>query len=211
MQDDHLYVCVFQGTLIILTGFPQDYEETAHHHPEVHPPWDHSEALHLRESTRKQQASLPALKWWDTRWEGTRKNANIYHQEMKVWTLLIFFQTTLNLLYLFLFSVKEEFYKRYSFMFNRTDYSPDPVFNDLFHKPITPPSYHPFVLQGMTTAMSRRRVSCRELGRPDCDGWLWKKRKDSGVFITQKWQRFWFVLKGPSLYWYISQQVSIRE
>ncbi|XP_053192218.1 connector enhancer of kinase suppressor of ras 1 [Scomber japonicus] len=60
--------------------------------------------------------------------------------------------------------------------------------------------------KGMTTAMSRRRVSCRELGRPDCDGWLWKKRKDSGVFITQKWQRFWFVLKGPSLYWYISQQ-----
>nr|XP_020446390.1 connector enhancer of kinase suppressor of ras 1-like isoform X2 [Monopterus albus] len=53
---------------------------------------------------------------------------------------------------------------------------------------------------------SRRRVSCRELGRPDCDGWLWKKRKDSGVFITQKWQRFWFILKGPSLYWYTSQQ-----
>uniref|UniRef100_A0A3B4WSJ5 Connector enhancer of kinase suppressor of Ras 1 n=1 Tax=Seriola lalandi dorsalis TaxID=1841481 RepID=A0A3B4WSJ5_SERLL len=61
-------------------------------------------------------------------------------------------------------------------------------------------------LTGMSTAMSRRRVSCRELGRPDCDGWLWKKRKESSVFITQKWQRFWFVLKGPSLYWYTSQQ-----
>ncbi|XP_044230022.1 connector enhancer of kinase suppressor of ras 1 isoform X1 [Thunnus albacares] len=60
--------------------------------------------------------------------------------------------------------------------------------------------------KGMTTALSRRRVSCRELGRPDCDGWLWKKRKDSSVFIAQKWQRFWFVLKGPSLYWYTSQQ-----
>ncbi|XP_040916570.1 connector enhancer of kinase suppressor of ras 1 [Toxotes jaculatrix] len=60
--------------------------------------------------------------------------------------------------------------------------------------------------KGMTTALSRRRVSCRELGRPDCDGWLWKKRKESSVFITQKWQRFWFVLKGPSLYWYTSQQ-----
>ncbi|XP_076021633.1 connector enhancer of kinase suppressor of ras 1 isoform X2 [Genypterus blacodes] len=60
--------------------------------------------------------------------------------------------------------------------------------------------------KGMTTALSRRRVSCRELGRPDCDGWLWKKRKDSGVFITQKWQRFWFILKGPNLYWYTSQQ-----
>ncbi|XP_028294558.1 connector enhancer of kinase suppressor of ras 1 isoform X2 [Gouania willdenowi] len=60
--------------------------------------------------------------------------------------------------------------------------------------------------KGMTTAMSRRRISCRELAHPDCDGWLWKKRKESSVFIPQKWQRFWFVLKGPSLYWYTSQQ-----
>ncbi|KAL0969592.1 hypothetical protein UPYG_G00229530 [Umbra pygmaea] len=60
--------------------------------------------------------------------------------------------------------------------------------------------------KGASTAMSRRRVSCRELGRPECDGWLWKKRKESSVFMTQKWQRFWFVLKGPSLYWYTSQQ-----
>ncbi|CAJ1073448.1 connector enhancer of kinase suppressor of ras 1 isoform X1 [Xyrichtys novacula] len=61
-------------------------------------------------------------------------------------------------------------------------------------------------VKGMTTALSRRRVSCRELGRPDCDGWLWKKRRDSSVFIAQKWQRFWFILTGPSLYWYTSQQ-----
>ncbi|XP_078133247.1 connector enhancer of kinase suppressor of ras 1 isoform X3 [Sander vitreus] len=60
--------------------------------------------------------------------------------------------------------------------------------------------------KGMSTAMSRRRVSCRELGRPDSDGWLWKKRKESSVFLAQKWQRFWFVLKGPSLYWYTSPQ-----
>ncbi|XP_061699375.1 connector enhancer of kinase suppressor of ras 1 isoform X2 [Syngnathoides biaculeatus] len=61
-------------------------------------------------------------------------------------------------------------------------------------------------IKGMTTSLSRRRVSCRELVLPDCDGWLWKKRKESSVFIAQKWQRFWFVLKGPSLYWYTSQQ-----
>lgn len=59
--------------------------------------------------------------------------------------------------------------------------------------------------------MSRRRVSCRELGRADCDGWLWKKKKESGVFLTSKWQRFWFVLKGPTLYWYTSQQVRTRR
>lgn len=67
--------------------------------------------------------------------------------------------------------------------------------------------FHP--MPGMTAALSRRRVSCRELVLPDCDGWLWKKRKESSVFIAQKWQRFWFVLKGPSLYWYTSQQVRI--
>ncbi|KAJ7989246.1 hypothetical protein DPEC_G00317500 [Dallia pectoralis] len=66
-------------------------------------------------------------------------------------------------------------------------------------------------VKGMTTAMSRRRVSCRELVRPDCDGWLWKKRKESSVFMTQKWQRFWFILKGPSLYWYTSQQEEKAE
>ncbi|XP_015204668.2 connector enhancer of kinase suppressor of ras 1 isoform X1 [Lepisosteus oculatus] len=65
--------------------------------------------------------------------------------------------------------------------------------------------------KGTLTAMSRRRVSCRELGRADCDGWLWKKKKDSGVFVAQKWQRFWFVLKGPSLYWYASQQEEKAE
>ncbi|XP_043997997.1 connector enhancer of kinase suppressor of ras 1 isoform X2 [Gambusia affinis] len=60
--------------------------------------------------------------------------------------------------------------------------------------------------KGMSTALSRRRISCRDLAHPDCDGWLWKKRKESSVFITQKWQRFWFVLQGPSLYWYNTQQ-----
>ncbi|XP_031644281.1 CNK3/IPCEF1 fusion protein isoform X4 [Oncorhynchus kisutch] len=65
--------------------------------------------------------------------------------------------------------------------------------------------------KGTRKVMSRRRVSCRELSRPECDGWLWKKRKESSVFMTQKWQRFWFVLKGPSLYWYTSQQEEKAE
>ncbi|XP_054653432.1 connector enhancer of kinase suppressor of ras 1 isoform X2 [Dunckerocampus dactyliophorus] len=65
--------------------------------------------------------------------------------------------------------------------------------------------------KGMSTALSRRRVSCRELVLPDCDGWLWKKRRESSVFIAQKWQRFWFVLKGPCLYWYTSQQEEKAE
>ncbi|RXM97064.1 Connector enhancer of kinase suppressor of ras 2 [Acipenser ruthenus] len=63
--------------------------------------------------------------------------------------------------------------------------------------------------KGVRSTASRRRISCRELGKADCEGWLWNKKNESSVFVTQKWQRFWFVLKGPSLYWYNSQHVSV--
>ncbi|NWU10184.1 CNKR1 kinase, partial [Cephalopterus ornatus] len=52
---------------------------------------------------------------------------------------------------------------------------------------------------GVATRLSRRRVSCRDLGRVDCDGWLLKK-KDHVGFMAQKWKRCWFVLKGHTLY-----------
>ncbi|CAM9781883.1 unnamed protein product [Bubo scandiacus] len=55
--------------------------------------------------------------------------------------------------------------------------------------------------KGVATRLSRRRVSCRDLGRVDCDGWLLKK-KDHVGFMAQKWKRCWFVLKGNTLYWY---------
>ncbi|XP_060771723.1 CNK3/IPCEF1 fusion protein-like [Neoarius graeffei] len=52
-------------------------------------------------------------------------------------------------------------------------------------------------------AMSRRRVSVKELGQVDCHGWLYKKR-ESRAFLMNKWKKHWFVLKGCSLYWYTS-------
>ncbi|XP_007428138.1 connector enhancer of kinase suppressor of ras 1 isoform X2 [Python bivittatus] len=55
--------------------------------------------------------------------------------------------------------------------------------------------------KGVTTRLSRRRISCQELGQVDCDSWLLKK-KDHVGFMAQKWKRFWFVLKGHNLYWY---------
>ncbi|XP_074832425.1 connector enhancer of kinase suppressor of ras 1 [Carettochelys insculpta] len=55
--------------------------------------------------------------------------------------------------------------------------------------------------KGVATRLSRRRVSCRELGKVDCDGWLLKK-KDHVGFMSQRWKRCWFVLKGHVLYWY---------
>lgn len=57
----------------------------------------------------------------------------------------------------------------------------------------------------MATRLSRRRVSCRELGQPDCDGWL-LLRKVPGGFMSPRWRRCWFVLKRHKLYWYRQPQ-----
>uniref|UniRef100_A0A8D2IGK4 Connector enhancer of kinase suppressor of Ras 1 n=1 Tax=Urocitellus parryii TaxID=9999 RepID=A0A8D2IGK4_UROPR len=59
--------------------------------------------------------------------------------------------------------------------------------------------------KGVATRLSRRRVSCRELGQPDCDGWL-LLRKAPGGFMGPRWRRCWFVLKGHMLYWYQQPQ-----
>ncbi|XP_077929738.1 connector enhancer of kinase suppressor of ras 1 isoform X2 [Halichoerus grypus] len=61
--------------------------------------------------------------------------------------------------------------------------------------------------KGVATRLSRRRVSCRELGQPDCDGWL-LLRKAPGGFMGPRWRRCWFVLKRHTLYWYRQPRVS---
>ena len=55
--------------------------------------------------------------------------------------------------------------------------------------------------------MSRRRISVKELGQPDHQGWLYRKKEGKG-FLGLKWKKYWFVLKKTSLYWYSSQLVS---
>lgn len=57
--------------------------------------------------------------------------------------------------------------------------------------------------------MSRRRISVKELGQPDHQGWLYRKKKGKG-FLSIKWKKYWFVLKRTSLYWYTNQLVSER-
>ncbi|XP_074541899.1 interactor protein for cytohesin exchange factors 1 [Halichoeres trimaculatus] len=49
--------------------------------------------------------------------------------------------------------------------------------------------------------MSRRRVSVKDLGLLDCEGWL-QRRKEGRSFLGSKWKRYWFVLKKSCLYWY---------
>ncbi|XP_069478911.1 connector enhancer of kinase suppressor of ras 1 isoform X2 [Ambystoma mexicanum] len=55
--------------------------------------------------------------------------------------------------------------------------------------------------KGVATRLSRRRVSCKDLGQADFDGWLWKKKEHPG-FMSQRWKRCWCHLTGNSLYWY---------
>ncbi|XP_060904902.1 connector enhancer of kinase suppressor of ras 2 isoform X4 [Labrus mixtus] len=58
--------------------------------------------------------------------------------------------------------------------------------------------------KGSLTSASRRRISCKDLGHGDCEGWLWKK-KDAKGYFTQKWRKYWFILKESCLYWYTNQ------
>uniref|UniRef100_A0A674P7Y1 Connector enhancer of kinase suppressor of Ras 2 n=1 Tax=Takifugu rubripes TaxID=31033 RepID=A0A674P7Y1_TAKRU len=68
------------------------------------------------------------------------------------------------------------------------------------------PSHFFRVVAGRALAsLSRRRVSCKALGRGDCEGWLWRKRDAKGYF-SQKWKKYWFVLKDNCLYWYINEE-----
>ncbi|KAK5925414.1 hypothetical protein CgunFtcFv8_017939 [Champsocephalus gunnari] len=58
--------------------------------------------------------------------------------------------------------------------------------------------------KGSLSSASRRRISCKDLGHGDCEGWLWKK-KDAKGYFTQKWRKYWFILKESCLYWYTNQ------
>uniref|UniRef100_A0AAX7VM69 Connector enhancer of kinase suppressor of Ras 2b n=1 Tax=Astatotilapia calliptera TaxID=8154 RepID=A0AAX7VM69_ASTCA len=69
---------------------------------------------------------------------------------------------------------------------------------------IPPPPAEPYTPRYLAS-LSRRRVSCKALGRGDCEGWLWRKRDAKGYF-SQKWKKYWFVLKDNCLYWYINEE-----
>ncbi|KAM3934275.1 connector enhancer of kinase suppressor of ras 2 isoform 5-T5 [Leptodactylus fuscus] len=64
--------------------------------------------------------------------------------------------------------------------------------------------------KGPAPGKSKRRISCKDLGRGDCEGWLWKK-KDAKSYFSQKWKKYWFVLKDSSLYWYTNEEEEKAE
>uniref|UniRef100_H3DHL0 Uncharacterized protein n=1 Tax=Tetraodon nigroviridis TaxID=99883 RepID=H3DHL0_TETNG len=64
--------------------------------------------------------------------------------------------------------------------------------------------------RGGNGTMSRRRISVKELGQPDYQGWLYRKKESKG-FLGMKWKKYWFVLKKTSFYWYSNQQAEKAE
>ncbi|XP_073421952.1 connector enhancer of kinase suppressor of ras 2 isoform X4 [Dendrobates tinctorius] len=64
--------------------------------------------------------------------------------------------------------------------------------------------------KGPVPGKSKRRISCKDLGRGDCEGWLWKK-KDAKSYFSQKWKKYWFVLKDSSMYWYSNEEEEKAE
>ena len=52
--------------------------------------------------------------------------------------------------------------------------------------------------------MSNRRVSCKDLGQGDCEGWLWKKKSpvssNNSTPLALKWSKRWVVIKNSAVY-----------
>ncbi|XP_029316016.1 interactor protein for cytohesin exchange factors 1 isoform X2 [Cottoperca gobio] len=65
-------------------------------------------------------------------------------------------------------------------------------------------------IRGGNGTMSRRRISVKELGKPDHQGWLYRKKESKG-FLGIKWKKYWFVLKKTALYWYNNQLAEKAE
>ncbi|XP_053566960.1 interactor protein for cytohesin exchange factors 1 isoform X2 [Bombina bombina] len=63
--------------------------------------------------------------------------------------------------------------------------------------------------RGSIFSMSRRRISCKDLGNADCQGWMYKKKEKA--FLGNKWKKIWAVLKGSCLYWYTNQLAEKAE
>ena len=62
--------------------------------------------------------------------------------------------------------------------------------------------------QPMISFTEGRRVSCRDLGQGDCQGWLHLKKEGRGFLHADKWAKRWLVLRGHKLYGYKDKDVS---
>ncbi|KAK3609147.1 hypothetical protein CHS0354_032674 [Potamilus streckersoni] len=72
------------------------------------------------------------------------------------------------------------------------------------------PTESPVILRRPKTGKSSkkvdRRISCKDLGKGDCEGWLLKHRDKGGGRLSKKWKKRWFVLKHYDLFYYKQQE-----
>ncbi|ESP03132.1 hypothetical protein LOTGIDRAFT_171735 [Lottia gigantea] len=50
--------------------------------------------------------------------------------------------------------------------------------------------------------LADRRISCKDLGKGDCEGWLYKRKTRDRGPLTKHWVKRWCILKNNNLYYY---------
>ncbi|KAG1689935.1 Connector enhancer of kinase suppressor of ras 3 [Nymphon striatum] len=50
--------------------------------------------------------------------------------------------------------------------------------------------------------VANRRISCKDLGQGDCQGWLYRRKLQKSILSPGNWKKRWFVLKNLYLYCY---------
>ncbi|XP_021380068.1 uncharacterized protein LOC110467307 isoform X2 [Mizuhopecten yessoensis] len=58
------------------------------------------------------------------------------------------------------------------------------------------------MLRPKKTKKVDRRVSCRDLGEGDCQGWLWKGRSRADGPLSRQWFKRWCVLKHQNMFYF---------
>ncbi|XP_013794745.1 uncharacterized protein LOC106478730 isoform X2 [Limulus polyphemus] len=53
---------------------------------------------------------------------------------------------------------------------------------------------------------TNRRISCKDLGMGDCEGWLYYKKERHGILTGARWTKCWVILKKHYLYCYQSKE-----
>uniref|UniRef100_T1IM37 Connector enhancer of kinase suppressor of ras 2 n=1 Tax=Strigamia maritima TaxID=126957 RepID=T1IM37_STRMM len=59
--------------------------------------------------------------------------------------------------------------------------------------------------KGRTWEFANRRVSCKDLGMGDCQGWLYKRKEIRGIFSGHSWIKRWCVLKNHNFYCFVEK------
>lgn len=62
------------------------------------------------------------------------------------------------------------------------------------------------ILRPKKTKKVDRRVSCRDLGEGDCQGWLWKGKNRGDGPLSKHWLKRWCVLKHQNMFFFKDQE-----